>query len=245
MSAVDEGRDSLSELRTESTDVEFYRTAEAVEGYSTYYLLPQEKELFLKYYRPGQTVLDLACGLGRTTVPLHEMGMEVRAIDLSDVLIARAQQRFPYIRFDVGSYTDIDAQDNSYDHVLISFNSIDHAHPVSARVRAIQESFRVLKPGGTFIYSSHNIKAVRFSPFLFRRVPWMLRNSIHSRHEQAYIADFGLHLSYAAPEYVIRQTTAQGFDLMDVIGFRGARRRLTVKYFAPYVHYAWRKPVGS
>ncbi len=225
-----------------STDVEYYRSAEAVESYSRYYLLREEKYLFRKFYCPGQTVLDLACGLGRTTVLLHEMGMQVRGSDLSDVLIQHARRRFPYIPFDVGSYTAIDAAHDSYDHVLISFNSIDHACPVTERVQALRECFRVLKPGGMFIFSSHNLKALHMSPFLYRRVPWMLRNSLRAFREQAYVIDFGLCLSYAAPEYVIRQTESQGFRLVAMVGFRLAESLRFNKYFSPYIHYAWEKP---
>jgi ubiquinone/menaquinone biosynthesis C-methylase UbiE len=48
-----------------------FTTPEAVEDYSSYQLDPQEKYLFAKYYRPGDRILDLACGLGRTTLRLY------------------------------------------------------------------------------------------------------------------------------------------------------------------------------
>lgn len=241
MNAVNPKKPAPGNAKVGSTDVEFYRSWEAVESYSRYYLLREEKYLFRKFYRPGQTVLDLACGLGRTTVLLHEMGMQVRGIDLSEVLIEHARRRFPYIAFDVGSYSAIDAPDESYDHVLISFNSIDHAYPVTERVQALRECFRVLKAGGTFTFSSHNLKALHMSPFLYRRVPWMLRNSLRAFREQAYLVDFGLHLSYAAPEYVIRQAESEGFRLVAMVGFRLAKNFWFNKYLSPYIHYAWEK----
>jgi hypothetical protein len=44
-----------------------YRSSKAVAEYSFYSLFPQEDYLFRKYYKAGDSVLDLACGLGRTT----------------------------------------------------------------------------------------------------------------------------------------------------------------------------------
>jgi ubiquinone/menaquinone biosynthesis C-methylase UbiE len=63
------------------------------------------------------------------------MGYKVKATDYSDVMIAVAKKRFPYISFDQGSFTDIKEKDESYSNILISFNGIDAAYPESERER--------------------------------------------------------------------------------------------------------------
>ena len=72
-----------------------FHTVQAVADFSFYRLLKEEEYLFPKYYKSGDSVLDLACGLGRTTLLLHEMGLAVRGVDRSDLFIQVAKRRFP------------------------------------------------------------------------------------------------------------------------------------------------------
>jgi ubiquinone/menaquinone biosynthesis C-methylase UbiE len=150
----------------QKVNIDAYRTEEASEKYSNYALYPNEKYLFQKYYAPGTSILDLACGAGRTTVRLYEMGYKVKGVDISDILINAAKKRFSHILFEEGDYTKIMEKDSSYDNILISHNSLDYAFPEDKREKAISECARVLRKGGTLLMSSHNIKSLHFSPFL-------------------------------------------------------------------------------
>src|ERR1700749_1506044 len=85
-----------------------FRTPQAVADLSVYKLFMEEEYLFPKYYKAGESVLDLACGLGRTTLMLHEMGLAVRGVDVSDVFIEIARRRFPYLDLHIGSYDHIE-----------------------------------------------------------------------------------------------------------------------------------------
>jgi len=87
----------------QKVNLDKYRSEEMLEKYSKYLLFPEEKYLIPKYFQKGSSVLDLACGAGRTTIPLYEAGYKVKGIDLSEVLIGAAQKRFPYIPFEVGN----------------------------------------------------------------------------------------------------------------------------------------------
>jgi ubiquinone/menaquinone biosynthesis C-methylase UbiE len=97
----------------------FDSEAASLELCSTYHLFPQERVLFRKYYQNGQRVLDLACGAGRATLRLWEMGLAVKGIDLSEFRLATAQRRFPYLDFELGDYCELHESDESFDHVLI------------------------------------------------------------------------------------------------------------------------------
>lgn len=123
-----------------------YQTAPAVGEYSSYYFLDEEAYLFTKYYRKGESVLDLACGTGRTTLLLHEMGMRVRGVDRSDLFIQTARRRLPYLDLCVGSYDQIEESDNSFSHVLISFNGLDLAFPETQRLSSLRECVRLSSP---------------------------------------------------------------------------------------------------
>jgi SAM-dependent methyltransferase len=220
-----------------------FRTAQAVADLSVYKLLTEEEYLFPKYYKSGDAVLDLACGVGRTTLLLHEIDLVVRGVDRSEILIEVAKRRFPYLDLQVGSYDHIEEPDSSFSHVLISFNGIDYAFPAAQRVAALKECARVLKPGGTFIYSSHNLKSIHwFSPYYRGRLRWKLRNSIKAFREWDYVLEDGVYAFYATPDFVVRQTEEVGLKLLEMRGFSKLRNERLDRYFSPFIHYVFRKP---
>jgi ubiquinone/menaquinone biosynthesis C-methylase UbiE len=220
-----------------------FTTPEAVEAYSSYQLDPQERYLFAKYYRPGDRILDLACGLGRTTLRLHEMGLSVRAIDASDVFINIAKKRFPYLDFQIGDYTSIEEPACSYSHILISESGLDYAFPESQRAIALRECARVLKPGGTLIYNSHNIESLHFfTPVNRHRLLWKLPYSLKAFKPRAYILEDGRYLFYASLEYVIRQTENVGLEFLEMVGPRMSTKRWFNRYLSAHIHYAFGKP---
>jgi ubiquinone/menaquinone biosynthesis C-methylase UbiE len=227
-------------------NLQAFKTPQAVDEYSLYLLFPEEKRLFAKYYKPGDRILDLACGLGRTTLLLHEMGMSVRGVDASEVFINTAKRRLPYLDLRVGSYDRIEETDSAFSHVLISFNGIDYAFPESQRVTALHECARVLKPGGTLIYSSHNLKSLHFfSPRYRYRVLWKLRNSLKAFKQRAYVLEAGVHTLYTSPAYVIRQTESAGLKCLEMVWFRMIGNDRLDRYFSPYIHYVFAKPVSQ
>jgi ubiquinone/menaquinone biosynthesis C-methylase UbiE len=227
-------------------NLEAFRTAAAIAACSVYRLFPEEEYLFNKYYEVGESVLDLACGMGRTTLLLQEMGLSVRGIDRSEIFIQLAKKRLPYLDLRVGSYDCIEEPDSSFTHVLISFNGIDYAFPESQRIRTIRECARVLRPGGTFIYSSHNLKSMHwFSPCYRHRLAWRLRYSIKAYRESAYVLEDGVHTLFASPEFVVQQTQSFGLKLLEMRWFRKLGIDRFDRYFSPYIHYVFRKPIGD
>jgi ubiquinone/menaquinone biosynthesis C-methylase UbiE len=229
----------------QAINISVFETEEALEGCSLYRLFPAERALFRKYYKPGQSVLDLACGAGRTTLRLHEMGLSVKGIDTSERLISVAKRRFPYLDFELGSYVRTNEPSGSYDHTLISFNGLDYAHPEANRLAGIRECLRVVKEGGTFIFSSHNIKSLHASPvyLLHGQIFLQLRHTLTAFQEQAYVYEPAVktYTFFGSPRYVIRQVEWEGFSLIDMIGVRNTRNRWLNQYAAPYIHYAFRK----
>ena len=226
-------------------NLQAFKTPQAVDEYSVYLLFPEEKRLYAKYYKTGDSVLDLACGVGRTTLLLHEMGLTVRGIDTSEVFINTAKRRLPYLDLRVGSYDRIEEPDSAFSHVLISFNGIDYAFPESQRMQALRESARVLKPGGTLIFSSHNLKSLHFfSPRYRYRVLWKLRNGLKAFKEKAYVLETGLHSFYASRQYVIRQTEGVGLKFLELMWLRMIGNDRIDRYFSPYNYYVFTKPIG-
>ena len=99
----------------------------------------------------GLRILEIGCGMGRLFVGLAARFQEVWGIDISASMIAQGRQHCQaeatWLIGDGTSLTHVD--DGSVDHVL-SYEVFEHI-PQPAIIRSyLDESLRVLRPGGTF-----------------------------------------------------------------------------------------------
>ena len=104
-------------------------------------------------------ILDLWCGAGRTTFALLEKGFtDITAIDFSDRLIEVAQKKDSrtWNIFSVWDASNLGFDDEKFDLVFFSYNGIDYLPNRELRLKAFSETQRVLKKGGSFLFSSHN-----------------------------------------------------------------------------------------
>lgn len=101
---------------------------------------------------PPAVILDVGGGAGSYAFPLSERGYEVHLIDPVAVHIEQAkeyskQHQLPLKSFSVGDARLIEREDCSSDVVLF-LGPLYHLIEASDRMKALQEAFRVLKPGG-------------------------------------------------------------------------------------------------
>jgi SAM-dependent methyltransferase len=82
--------------------------------------------------RPGERVLDVACGLGAVAAATAGRGAEVTAIDLAPDMIARAQRRPEPVDWRVGDCQSLPFEDNTFDVVVSSFGVIFAPDPARA-----------------------------------------------------------------------------------------------------------------
>lgn len=217
-------------------------------------LWPIESELIERYFpAPPGRVLDLGCGAGRTSIGLHELGYAVSAIDLSERLLEIARQRFPQIDFRVMDAANLEFEDRSFDAAQFSYNGIDCIFPVEQRVRCMREVFRVLKPGGTFILSSHNLLGACFSGGYFypqgyvNAAKELVRQIGNPHFLRGYVrySDGGgaQHLYSRRPSKTIDQLKATGFEVIELIGATGERRSQAITMHQRHVYFVARRPV--
>lgn len=106
------------------------------------------------------TVLDAGCGTGEAASRLAPARFKVFATDVSTVMVGAATEQYPSIRACAGNATALPFRDGSFDAVL----SLGVLEYVPAFEQAIMEFRRVLKLGGTLIFSIPNRES------LFRRL---------------------------------------------------------------------------
>jgi len=97
--------------------------------------------------KPGERILDLAAGTGTSTQPFYEMGAQPVACDFSAGMIEVGRKQYPHLNFVQGDALALPFEDNSFDAVTISFG----LRNVNDTALALQEMFRVTKPGGRLV----------------------------------------------------------------------------------------------
>jgi SAM-dependent methyltransferase len=91
-------------------------------------------------------VADLGCGPGRVTAHLHSLGLNTFGVDLSPAMVAEASRRYPHLRFDEASMTDLGLTDGTLGGI-VAWYSIIHTPP-ELLPELFAELHRVLAPGG-------------------------------------------------------------------------------------------------
>ncbi|MGW7433437.1 class I SAM-dependent methyltransferase [Streptomyces sp. NPDC054861] len=94
-------------------------------------------------------VAELGCGPGYVTAHLRDLGLDVRGIDLSPVMIDLARAAHPDLRFDLGSMDALDLADGALGGI-VSWYSVIHTPP-SELPAYFAEFNRVLAPRGTLL----------------------------------------------------------------------------------------------
>ena len=160
-----------SEILMTSDDSNFkaFSSPEVVELYANSSGLhqPAETYAFDKFVPQGASILDIGVGGGRTTPYLGGERQSLRWHRLRpghDRHMCRKLSRKTFYCADATRPSMFEAK--SFNVVIFSFNGIGAITTREDRLRCFAEVFRVLTPGGVFIFSSHNSKLLFNLPSL-------------------------------------------------------------------------------
>jgi len=137
------------------------------------------------------SILDVGCGLGGVTHVLAEAFPQARVggVNISTRQIEEAQRRFPEIDFQVADATALPFSDATFDLII----SVEAAFHFDRRVDFLAEAFRVLRPGGSLIFTDLMVNDTRWIG------PWSVPeanqlNSITEYKDMLQTTDFELSL---------------------------------------------------
>lgn len=224
-------------------------------------LQPCEAYLFGKYLKPGLAILDMGVGGGRTTPHLSRGASRYVGADYSRAMVDCCRAHFPTLEFRHCDATDM-AQfaDSEFDTVVFSFNGIDVINSDEGRMRCLAETARVLKPGGLFIFSSHNAKVLGVWPIYANAKPhqiiWRTMRSMAKSARlslaaatgntfsagQGYMRDpvhGGMDHYVSTPKTITPQLERMGFGLIEQVG--GHFPHVNSPYLTPWYYYACKK----
>ncbi len=154
-------------------------------------IFPKELETLAQRWRRGR-LLNLGCGHGPDFLPFRE-GFELHGVDFSDEMIKLAQK---YARkfnltlvLKVADVTKLPYPDEDFDWA-IAVATYHHLADEEARLTALRELRRILKPGGEAFITVWN----RWQPrFWFKprelTVPWQQRGK--TIHRYYYLFSYG------------------------------------------------------
>jgi SAM-dependent methyltransferase len=174
---------------------------------------------FIRPEAAGRPILDLGVGAGRTTEFLIPISDDYTAVDYTPQMVALTRQRFPGRSVLAGDARDLSMfEADRFSLVVFSFNGID-AVDHEDRARVLTEVARVLRPGGVFLYSTHNMDGPPIgSPIdlsrlktanparLAKRTINMAKSSLNHRRLRALEVECG--------NYAIRNDMAHNFGIV-------------------------------
>ncbi len=247
-----------------------YASAEVVNWYDELDFIYKPEVVILQKLTPlikDKKLLDLGIGGGRTTRLLLKLSSDYTGIDYTPAAVKVVKSKYPGANVLCADARDLSAfEDADFEFVLFSLNGIDYVDHQD-RLKVLSEIGRVLKPGGFFMFSTHNRDSRQFN-----KLPWQkgVHFSLNFLKSALYTLAFlprhfrlKKHEIYT-DEYAIINDNAHGFSLFTYyIGLERQRAQLETAGFVsveaydmdgklverdqnfPWTYYLTQKPLDS
>jgi SAM-dependent methyltransferase len=125
--------------------------------------------------RPGQRLLELACGTGRHAVEFARLGYDVAALDWSPEMlrcaVQRAENSNARIEFQRADMRTFDLLPRQFDAAVCLFDSLGYVQTNEAVLQVLRNVVRHLRPGGLFVFEFWHAAAMLrgYDPVRVRR----------------------------------------------------------------------------
>jgi SAM-dependent methyltransferase len=143
--------------------------------------------------KPNYKILEVGCGIGNIVFELTKQGHDIIGRDISGEAIAHGHKKYPDINIDVQPAEELNFENETFD-IVLSFDLFEHVVQID---KHIIEVFRVLRPGGYYMFQTPNkYSNIIFETLKTRTLQW--RN---------------YHPSLHSPGQLKRRLSRHGFDV--------------------------------
>ncbi len=248
--------------------------SKVVAEYSWQDELSESEKAALYHIRDAKNkpILDIGIGGGRTVNALREISNDYIGVDYVSEMVDVCKNKFPDVQFEQGDARNLSAfKDEQFHTIMFSMNGIsmvDH----NGRLEILNEAFRLLRPGGVFLFSTYNKdntdykKFFRFPEFMFSFHPLKfgvrslryiynlliaMKNRLKFRKHEVHTSEYSMvndmcH-NYATMLYYITQEK-QHMQLVsagfeqDIVTFDLSGNRVNFNSLSDSLFYVARKP---
>ena len=213
-----------------SNNQEVYNSLEFSTWVDKEALLPEESYVIQKYLQPESSTVEAGTNGGRILFQLQKMGFtSLAGFDyvpkLIDVAISRDIER--QIDFKVQNAIDLDYADNSFDQIIYLQQIICLIENAPDRTSAVHEAYRMLKPGGTGLFSVLSFESRRSKPIYAAYIAYLtiirkLRGDERSSQYLPWLmlgGKFNMKAIFDRAPYVYWYTVAEICQLLRSVGF--------------------------
>ncbi len=129
-----------------------------------------ETIIFERFLEKEASLLEIGAGAGRIALGLSKIGYQnITGIDFSRPMVREAclnarRLQCP-VDFRFGDALDLDFEEDQFDGIIFGFNGLMQIPKKENRASALAEIHRVLRPGGWFIFTTHDRRLRRFKKF--------------------------------------------------------------------------------
>ena len=137
----------------------------------------------------GGRLLDLGCGTGNATLPMHVRGFDVLGLDASDAMLEVAREKLPPVRFVQGEFETFELAER-FTLVYSVFDALNNLLTPEAFAGMAIQVARHLEPGGLFMFDVNTTVGLRELWDSGRAEGWA--GDVYYRWDHSYDADTGL-----------------------------------------------------
>jgi ubiquinone/menaquinone biosynthesis C-methylase UbiE len=116
------------------------------------------RELFMEYLSKEGKILEAGCGFAKWVIYLHRRGYNILGIDNNEFAISKLKEYDSTLQLEVGDILNIKYPDNYFD-AYISMGVVEHFE--QGPHAALNEAYRLLKPGGLAFVSVPTVNIIR------------------------------------------------------------------------------------
>lgn len=197
--------------------VDYYAQAAAELG-----LWISEEKIFTRVFQPEDSLLELGCGAGRIAIGLYELGYrQLLATDYSHPMVTRARQLATTLEYRIPlrvcDATKMEFEEAVFDGVIFGFNGLMQIPGSVNREQALSEIFRVLKPGGWLVFTSHDRERSEHQEFWHReQVRWA------TGEQKEELDDYGdrTEATHHGAHFMHVPTVDEMTSMLERVGFR-------------------------